>query len=438
MAAFEAGVREADPYRAVLENLELTPAGRPVIAGEALALAATLRVVAFGKAAVAMSAAATETLAPEVFAGPGVVAVNPENCAEVDRFRVFAAAHPLPDSVGVSAAAAVEKYLEGSQDQDALLVLISGGGSALLPAPAAGISLEDKMEATRLLLDCGAPIQEINCVRKHLSTLKGGGMARLATPARVESLILSDVVGDDLSSIASGPTAPDPTTFEAAMETLCRYSLVESAPTAVLQRFERGIAGDVVDTPGIGDVAFSRVVNRLVGSNGRSLEAVRSWAQQHEFEVRVASRQLVGEAREAAAALLSVARERWDGSSRLAILAGGETTVTLQGDGLGGRNQEMALAFALLSETTTLPGSWVFLSGGTDGRDGPTDAAGGVVDAGTVERIRMAGFGPTAELDRNNSYEALASVDDLLVTGPTGTNVADLQILLLAPDSERR
>jgi len=406
-----------------------------MIAGEVLAAGATLRIVAFGKASISMAAAVSEVLPAVDFTGPGVVAVNPENFLELDRFQVFAASHPVPDAVGVAAAAEVERYLANSQDHDALLVLVSGGGSALLPAPAPGVSLEDKMEATRLLLDCGAPIQEINCVRKHLSTLKGGGLARLASPARVESLILSDVIGNDLSSIASGPTAPDPTTFDDALDILVRYQLLEAIPATVLRRIQRGVAGEIPDTPTEQNPAFTRVENRLVGSNSQSLAAARCGAENLGFPVHIASTELLGEARRAAGELLAAAHQRWDGQSPLAVLSGGETTVTLRGQGQGGRNQEMALAFALLCEAEPLPGSWVFLSGGTDGRDGPTDAAGGVVDAGTLERMRQSGLDPASELEGNNSNVALAAADDLLVTGPTGTNVADLQVLLLSVDS---
>lgn len=436
--AFQAGIQAADPRQAVLASLRVTSTGRPLIGGEVLEAGANLRVLAFGKAAVTMAQATSEALSQADFVGHGIVAVNPEEFAEVDRFRVFAAGHPVPDAVGVAAAASVERYLVGSLDQDALLVLISGGGSALLTAPAPGLTLEDKIETTRLLLACGAPIQEINCVRKHLSTLKGGGLARLASPARIESLILSDVIGDDLSSIASGPTAPDPTSFRDAQDILVRYELVEVVPAAVLRRLDEGATGEIADTPTVGDPVFSRVENRLVGSNRQSVAAARDWANEHGFPVVIASNELLGEARDAAAELLAVAQQRWSGEGRLAILAGGETTVTLPGQGVGGRNQELALAFSLLCEADPLAGTWVFSSGGTDGRDGPTDAAGGLVDAGTAPRIRDSGLDPAVELDRHNSHVALAAADDLLVTGPTGTNVADLQVLLLVADSSPR
>jgi hydroxypyruvate reductase len=429
--AFDAGVRAADPRRGVVEHLELTAAGRPVIAGSVLEAGSDLRVVAFGKAGVSMARTVAEILPPEIFVGPGVVAVHAEGFAEIDRFRVFAAGHPVPDAVGVSAAAAVGEYLSDGRDGDAVLTLISGGGSALLPAPAPGISLQDKMETTRLLLASGAPIQEINCVRKHLSVLKGGGLARVASPARIESLILSDVIGDDLSSIASGPTAPDPTSFADAAEILERYGLLGAVPSAVARRLDDGLAGELPETPTAGDPLFDRVSNRLVGSNEQSLEAACEQIEDLGFVPHVVSRTLTGEARQAANRLAAEAKRRWTGEGSLAILAGGETTVTLRGDGRGGRNQEMALAFAMAAEELSLGGDWVFLSGGTDGRDGPTDAAGGLVDGGTLRRICEVGLEPGRELDRNNSHEALRAAGDLVITGATGTNVADLQIVLL-------
>lgn len=433
--SFRAGVRAADPRRAVQENLEISPLGRPVIAAQELSPTATLRIVAFGKAAASMAAAASGSLSAKTFAGPGIVAVNLDNYRDLERFEVFASGHPIPDGVGVSAAAAVERYLAESRDEDGLLVLISGGGSALLPSPAPGLSLEDKIETTRLLLASGAPIQEINAVRKHLSVLKGGGLARLAFPARVESLILSDVIGDDLSTVASGPTAPDPTTFQDVAEILARYGLSSLIPAPVRSRVERGLCGEIDDTPDSADPVFERVSNRLVGSNTQSLAAARARVEALGFETFVVSEALLGEAREAASAFVSARDRNWSGERPMALLAGGETTVTLRGQGCGGRNQEMALAFALQSKARPGSGEWAFLSAGTDGQDGCTDAAGGIVDAGTVDRVRGAGLDPTAELEENNSYAALSAAGDLLRTGPTGTNVADLQILLLSPEA---
>jgi glycerate 2-kinase len=433
---FQEGVRAADPRRAVRENLEIGANGLPVVAGQGLSSTATLRVVALGKAGVSMAEAASEMLPAEIFSGPGVVTVNPENHRDLDRFDVFPSGHPVPDAVGVAAAVAVQEYLVGVREGDALLTLISGGGSALLPAPAAGISLNDKIETTRLLLASGAPIEEVNTVRKHLSTLKGGGLARLAYPGRVEALILSDVVGDDPSVVASGPTAPDPTTFQEVTEILVRYGLSTRVPSRVRTRIAQGVGGDIMETPAAGDPVFDQVVNRLVGTNSRSLAVARRRAEALGFETVVVPHALVGEARDAASVIENAARREWQQQRPLAILAGGETTVTLEGGGRGGRSQEMALALALRLDARPLLGEWAFLSGGTDGRDGPTEAAGGLVDVETVDRVRRASLNPLAELDDNNSYAALSAAGDLLITGPTGTNVADLQVLLLEPDPQ--
>lgn len=433
---FHAGVRAADPRRAVQNSLEIAASGQPVIAGEEVSRARSLRIVALGKASVLMAEAALEMLPAELFRGPGVVAVNPENYRDLEHFEVYASGHPVPDAAGVSAARAVERYLTDCSTDDALLVLVSGGGSALLPAPAPGISLEDKIETTRLLLASGEPIQQVNTVRKHLSTLKAGGMARQAYPARLEAVILSDVIGDDLSSIASGPTAPDPTTFADAEEVLAGCDPTAAIPASVRERIDRGVRGEIADTPTADDPAFSRVVNRVVGSNSQSLAAARSRAAALGFEVMVLPSPLLGEARDAAAIVDGANRENWTGDRPLAVLAGGETTVSLKGRGSGGRNQEMALAFALLPESRNRRDEWVFLSGATDGRDGPTDAAGGMVDTGTLDRIRSSGLDPAAELDENNSYVVLRAAGDLLMTGSTGTNVADLQVLLLSRGRE--
>jgi hydroxypyruvate reductase len=332
-------------------------------------------------------------------------------------------------------AEASQRFLAETTSEDAVLVLISGGGSALLPAPAPPVTLEDKGLVTQLLLAGGADIQELNTVRKHLSMLKGGGLAGLAFPSRVESLILSDVIGDDLSTIASGCTVPDPTTFEDVLWILRQYRLLSEVPDSVRQRIEQGLAGKIPETPKEGDPVFSRVVNRLVGSNGVSLAAARQQAADFDYRAVVVSEALCGEARRAAEVLVESARQSVAGNESNAILAGGETTVRVTGQGKGGRNQEMALAFALAMEAVKPGGDWVFLSGGTDGRDGPTDAAGGLVDSGTISRIRSAGLDPAAELADNNSYAALAAADDLLVTGATGTNVADLQIFLVRLNS---
>jgi hydroxypyruvate reductase len=295
--------------------------------------------------------------------------------------------------------------------------------------------LADKVAATNLLLASGADIGEMNTVRKHLSRLKGGGLARLAARADLHALILSDVLGDDLSTIASGPTVPDPTTFADAKEAMERHGVWQKVPSTVREHIERGVSGQLEETPKPGDPVFERAGSTLIGSNAVSLQAMRKAAADAGFRVVIHDECLRGEAREAAEGFVRAglaAASAPGGSRPVAVLAGGETTVTLRGKGRGGRNQEMALAFALAAERLKLSGDWVFLSGGTDGRDGPTDAAGGVVDPRTLTRIRDAGADPAALLEDNDSYRALTAAGDLLRTGATGTNVADLQVLLIA------
>ncbi len=440
-AIFQAGVDSADPARAVAGVLSCRD-GQPVFTPHPLSPNEEEKtrkgqwervfILSFGKAAVAMAEAAAKIIPDNLFQAPGIVVTNYENAdVSIPGFEVIAAGHPLPDANGVNGAARIAEIARSATKDDLVLVLVSGGGSALLPLPAEGLSLDDKIATTDLMLACGASINDMNCVRKHLSMLKGGGLASMAAPADLHALILSDVIGDDLSTIASGPTVPDMTTFEDAVGILKQRDIWEKVPATVRARLEAGMAGDIPDTPNEKDPLFDTVSHHLIGSNTVSVHALLDAAGK-DFEGEVLNYPLCGEARDAAETLVDKAlkyKPREDGKP-IAIVTGGETTVTLKGDGMGGRNQEMALAFALAAEKKGLTGNWVFLSGGTDGRDGPNDAAGGVVDPGSLERMRAEGGEPSAFLDNNDSYHALEKAQDLLMTGPTGTNVADLQIFL--------
>jgi glycerate 2-kinase len=430
LAIFGAGVAAADPTQAVRRKIREEADGTLRVGDTLVAAPQKLRVIAVGKAASTLAQAIVSQLPEDVFRGDGIIVANRENAREVAGFRLFGSGHPLPDAVGVQGAEAIEQYVSQAAPGDVLLVLLSGGGSAILPAPAAGVSLAEKVTVTDGLLRSGADIWELNTVRKHLSRLKGGGLACAAAPATIETLIISDVIDDDLSTIASGPTVPDPTTFADAREILERHGVWDSAPASVQQRFADGARGNVADTPGPGDPLFARAHHHILASNRRSLEAVCNRATALGYEVVVSSDALVGEARDAARFF---AKQAQSGSpSRRAIVAGGETTVTVRGSGRGGRNQEMALAFALEQERS--PGrdvdTWTFLSAGTDGIDGPTDAAGGQVDGGTLARARTAGLVPENMLADNDSYTLLDATGDLLRPGATGTNVADLQVFL--------
>ncbi|MGR8932789.1 MAG: glycerate kinase type-2 family protein [Gammaproteobacteria bacterium] len=440
-AIFLAGIDAADPYAAVkrclaagAHSLEIAlniDAGGQKRCGRWMKIHAA----AFGKAACAMAKAVQECIPAQHMPENGIAVTNYENVTTVDNFEVIGAGHPLPDAAGFAAARKIAVLAERAQQGELLLVLVSGGGSALLPYPIAPVTLDDKIAVTQALLACGATINQINCVRKHLSQLKGGGLARKVLPADSHALILSDVLGDDLSAIASGPTVPDETTFADAIAVLRARNLWNTVPKTVRSVLEAGLRGDIAETPKNGDPAFVRSGYTLIGSNAISVRAIAAAAEQHGYQSLVYSDRLCGEARDAAEKLAATVKciLNQDASKPLALLAGGETTVTLRGNGRGGRNQEMALAFALAAERLGLPPCWSFLSGGTDGRDGPTDAAGGNVDAYSLQRMRAAGIDPQALLDNNDSYAALFSSHDLLITGATGTNVADLQIVLIHP-----
>ena len=387
-----------------------------------------LSVVGFGKASAGMAAALEELLGHRIQGGLVVTADGYR--VPTRRVEVVEAAHPVPDARGLAAARRIAALVSGAGEGDLVVVLISGGGSALFTLPAEGITLEDLMQTNKLLLRSGAKIQELNAVRKHLSQVKGGQLARLAAPARVLSLILSDVPGDPLDSIASGPTAPDPTTFQDAARILERYGLWAKVPPGVRARIEAGLRGEIPDTPKPGDPVFELVQNVIVGSGRTAAEAAAAAGVRLGYRALILTTTLEGEAREVAKVFSALARELVRFGRPVAppalLLAAGETTVTVRGSGSGGRNQELALAAAFGIQG--LPGVAI-MSLGTDGRDGPTDAAGGVVDGGTLSRLGAAGVDPEGALAQNDSYHALKAAGDLLVTGPTGTNVADLVLL---------
>lgn len=413
---FRAGVAAADPVTSTslaLEELDLPT----VVEGR-------VAVLAVGKAAFGMTKAAVEWLGDRIHA-PDVLLVTHDEAVASGEFQALRSGHPLPDDRGIAAAREMERRAAALGVNDLALVLISGGASALLPAPSEGIALADKLEVTRQLLRGAATIHELNAVRKHLSTTKGGGLLRQLRPARVVTLALSDVIDDDPSVIGSGPTAPDPSTFADARAVLERCNVLETCPESVRERFEAGVRGELEETPKPGDPIFGEAVYRIVGGNRTSVGAMAAACGKR---VEVEPEPLEGEAREVGVILAA----RFAAAPPGAWVAGGETTVTVRGGGTGGRNQELALAFALEAAESSLADrhDWVFLAAGTDGRDGPTDAAGGVVDASTIGRIRSAGVDPVAALEDNDSYNALDAGGALLRTGATGTNVADAAVFL--------
>ena len=311
-----------------------------------------------------------------------------------------------------------------------MLCLISGGGSALWPAPAEGVTLAEKQDVTASLLRGGATIRELNAVRKHLSRLKGGQLARWASPARLVSLIMSDVIGDPLDFIASGPTAPDTTSFADAVRIIEKYGV--TLPHGVQERLERGSRGEIAETPKPGDPVFERARNYIIANNRLVVDTARETARKRGFHTLVLSSVLEGESKEVGRFFAAIAREAGRTGDPVGppscVLAAGETTVTVRGDGVGGRNQEMALAWAMAMEDWDRP--TCFASVATDGTDGPTDAAGGIVDPETIGRARKADLDPSDYLARNDSFCFLERTGDLIMTGPTQTNLMDLQVLL--------
>ncbi|MGR9085457.1 MAG: glycerate kinase type-2 family protein [Gammaproteobacteria bacterium] len=446
LAIFHAGVEAADPGHAVNEHLRTD--GRQIIIDSASTHDGSFRragawskihLIAFGKAACGMAKTAREIIPDALRADSGIAVTNYENTVPLAGIEVIGAGHPLPDESGYRAARLIAARILAAQENELVLILISGGGSALIPYPVEGVALSEKCKVTELLLESGATIQQINCVRKHLSRIKGGNLAKLCFPADCHALILSDVLDDDVSAIASGPTVPDPTTFADAVAIIRNRHLWSRIPDTVRHHLERGVLGMMPETPKPNEPLFDTTGWTLIGSNRISLNRALQTARGRGYDALVYSDRLCGIASEAAEAMAIAAKSRIDHplppagplNDPIALLAGGETTVQVKGGGRGGRNQEMALAFALAAEKHRLPGPWVFLSGGTDGRDGPTDAAGGIVDSDSIHRMRSSGVVPEALLANNDSYRALEISRDLLTTGATGTNVADLQILLI-------
>jgi hydroxypyruvate reductase len=418
-----------DPYQAVKRFLQ-REGGELVVAGYRYRLADFQRVfvVGAGKAGAPMATAVVEVL--EDYLPEGIVIVKEGHrgdMAHVGPIEILEAGHPLPDNRGVYGAKKLAELLAQTTPHDLVVCLISGGGSALLTLPAADLTLGDLRAFTDVLLASGATINELNSLRKHLDQVKGGGLARMAAPAQVATLILSDVVGNPLDIIASGPTVPDPDTFANAHAVLARYGILERVPVSVRRLIEAGVRGEVRETPKPGDPLFERGVNVMVGSNLLAAEAAREQAQQEGFDTLLLTTYLQGEARQAGRFLAGIARGMVvDGQPVLrpgCVIAGGETTVTLRGEGKGGRNQELALG--AVEDLAGVPGV-ALVTLATDGGDGPTDAAGAVITGETLARAQELGLNPDEFLARNDSYHFFEPLGDLLKTGPTQTNVNDL------------
>jgi hydroxypyruvate reductase len=389
-------------------------------------------VVGAGKASGAMAAALEDLLGDRI--DDGLVVVKDGHRAETRKIRLVEASHPVPDERGLTASHDLLDLVRSAGGDDLVIFLISGGGSALLPAPVPPITLAEKQAMTRLLLEAGATINELNAVRKHCSHIKGGRLAQAAAPAPVISLILSDVIGDPLDVIASGPTAPDSTTYADALAVLDRFQLRDHAPRSVVSRLERGARGEIIETPKADDPLFNRVTNLVIGNNSVLVGGAMEKAAALGFHPFLLTRRLQGEASEVAREFSArVAAIRGSGQpvpSPACVIAGGETTVTVKGRGKGGRCQEFCLAAALAIEGMK---DIMVLAAGSDGGDGPTDAAGAIADGGSVERGREKGVEARELLDSNDSYRFFSTLGDLIVTGPTLTNLLDLYLLLVGP-----
>jgi hydroxypyruvate reductase len=378
-------------------------------------------VLGCGKASAAMAAAAEDALGDRI-AG-GYVVVKDGYLRPTRRIRIAEARHPVPDARGEMASTTLLEMARGAGADDLVLFLVSGGGSALTPAPAPPVTLAEKQAVTRLLLEAGATIGELNAVRKHLSRFKGGQLARAAAPARVVTLALSDVIGDPLDVIASGPTAPDPTTFRDALSVLERRRVMDRVPASARERLHAGARGEVDETPKPGDPLFRRVSHLVIGNNAVVTDAAVDAAAAHGFRPTLLTRSLEGEARAVARELVGRAGVLSRGEC---LVAGGETTVTVNGRGSGGRCQEFALAAAIEIDGQD---DLVVLAAGTDGTDGPTDAAGAVIDGSTLARGAASGLDARRALEDNDSHAFLRATGDLIVTGPTNTNLLDLYVL---------
>jgi glycerate 2-kinase len=383
-----------------------------------------------GKAAASMALAIEEIFADRI--AKGTITTKYGHLLYLKNIEIIEAGHPIPDQKGIEGAKKIQNLLKESGPDDLVIFLLSGGGSALLPFPANGITLEEKQTITQLLLDCGADIQEINTVRKHISQIKGGWLAQWTYPSTLISFILSDVVGDQLDIIGSGPTVPDISTFDKAWEILEKYNLLKKIAPSIQKHLSLGKKGEIAETPKFGHPAFEKVSNILIGSNILALHAAEKEALSLGFNTMILSSSIVGDTREVARFHSAIAKEVISSGNPLprpaCILSGGETTVIIKGHGLGGRNQEFALAGAL--EISGLE-KVVLLSGGTDGTDGPTDASGAVADHTTIMRARSMGLDPKSHLDNNDSYRFFQRLGDLLITGPTHTNVMDMRVLLV-------
>lgn len=428
---FRAGLGAVEPKAAIKRCCRLH--GELLeVGGKTYNLQSFQRIVVLGagKAGASMAAAMEELLGERI--SEGLVVVKYDHVAPLRKIKLIEAAHPVPDEAGLQGAAELLQLAESCDATCLVISLISGGGSALLAAPAEGIAFHEKQQLTQVLLDCGATIHEMNTIRKHLSKVKGGGLAKTVFPATLVNLVLSDVVGDDLDSIASGPCVADSTTFDDCRHILEKYAISDKVPGNILEFIEAGCRGEVPETPKAGVEIFEKASNVIIGCNYDALLAAKQRGEALGYNTLLLSSMIEGETRDVAALHMAIAKEIVSHAQPLAqpacILSGGETTVTIKGGGKGGRSQEFVLA--CLSHLPRVE-DIVVLCAGTDGTDGPTDAAGAMVDSTTRKRAEEGGLAPNKYLANNDSYNFFAPLGDLYKTGPTNTNVMDLRIILI-------
>lgn len=433
---FDAGLKAADPGEAIRNNVTMGENGLLHIGDTTYDVKHYERVliVGAGKAAAPMAAALEELLGSYITGGS--VTTKYSHGSSLKIIGLIEAGHPVPDEAGLRGTEQILSVLDGTNEKDLIFCLISGGGSALMPLPVAGLTLEDKQKTTQALLDCGATIHEINTIRKHISAIKGGKLARAAYPGTLIALILSDVIGDDLDAIASGPTVPDRGTFDDCIDIITKYALRTKIPLPVIQYLERGKSGEESETPKPGDPIFDKTAALIIGSAGLSIETARKKAAELGYNALILSSFVEGETKDVAKVHTAIVKEIIKTGNPIArpacIISGGETTVTIHGSGLGGRNMEFVLAAAI--EIRDLD-NVVILSGGTDGTDGPTDAAGAIADGQTYEKALNMNYRAEDYLRNNDSYHFFEAIGDLLKTGPTLTNVMDLRIMIAAENS---
>ncbi len=429
-AIFRAGVAAVDPEELVKSALDLSD-GNLTVGGDRYYLDHLRKIylLGAGKAAGRMARGVEAVLGTRITGG--MVIVPRGTAIDLRVAEVRFGAHPIPDQSGVQATEELITIARNARGDDLIIMLLSGGGSALLPAPSDEISLKDIRLLTGTLLKCGASIGELNMIRKHLSRVKGGGLARLASPVRVITLILSDVVDDDSAVVASGPPAPDPPTFRDCLEILDRYGIREWVPSRIRERLERGRGGMIPETPDDSDPVFQKVRNVVIGNNRIALMGAAEKARELGYKPVIISDRVAGDTRrvsELHCALTTAVMRSSQPKKPICLLSGGETTIAIKGSGRGGRNTEFVLASA--REITGWQGITI-LSGDTDGIDGSSPAAGAICDGATLARGERLSLSPEDYLERNDSYTYFQALGDLLMTGPTGTNVMDLRVILL-------